>query len=86
MALLESKVKRGEATVSADVKQLEDLVRELTPEARSELRDFAEFLWHRQKRVPKHGLRQDWAGALREQREQYTSVELQHKAVEWRGD
>jgi len=40
----------------------------------------------------KHGrrtdrpLRQDWAGALREQREEYTSLELQRKAVDWRGD
>jgi hypothetical protein len=62
--------------VSADVKRLEDLVWKSTPQACSELRDFAEFLWQRQKRAPKHGLRQDWAGALREQREQYTSVEL----------
>ena len=29
-------------------------------------------------------LRQNWAGALREYREQYTSLELQKKALEWR--
>jgi len=27
-------------------------------------------------------LRQDWAGALRDQREQYTSLELQRKALD----
>ncbi len=36
---------------------------------------------HRQKRgTPRF----DWAGALKELREQYTSVELQHKIAEWR--
>lgn len=30
-------------------------------------------------------LRQDWAGALREYKNQYTSLELQKKALEWRG-
>ena len=72
--------------MSAELKPLEELVKELTPQARLELRDFAEFLWHKQKRATKHDLRQDWAGALRDQREQYTSVELQHKANERRGD
>lgn len=31
-------------------------------------------------------LRQTWAGALRDYREQYSSLELQKKALEWRGD
>jgi hypothetical protein len=31
-------------------------------------------------------LRQDWAGALKDLREQYTSLELQKKALEWRDD
>jgi hypothetical protein len=36
----------------------------------------------------KHGkkLRQDWAGALRDFRDQYTSLELQKKSLDWRGD
>jgi len=51
-----------------------------------EVRDFVEFLLER--RVCKRGrkLRQDWAGALRKYRDQYTSLELQKKALEWRGD
>jgi hypothetical protein len=32
----------------------------------------------------KSKLRQNWAGALREYREQYTSLDLQKKALEWR--
>ena len=37
-------------------------------------------------RKPRKKLRQTWAGALRDYREQYTSLELQKKALEWRGD
>lgn len=31
-------------------------------------------------------LKQNWAGGLSKYREQYTSLELQKKALEWRGD
>jgi hypothetical protein len=31
-------------------------------------------------------LRQNWAGALKEYKDQYTSLELQKKALDWRGD
>ena len=72
--------------MSIEMKPLEELVKELTPQARLELRDFAEFLWHKQKRTPKQGLRQDWAGALHDQREQYTSMELQENVIKWRSD
>ena len=48
--------------------------------------DFVEFLLEKRARKPGQKLRQDWAGALRDYRGQYTSVELQEKALEWRGD
>jgi hypothetical protein len=41
-------------------------------------------LWHKQQHPTEQGLRQDWAGALRDQREQYTALELQSKASDWR--
>ena len=64
---------------------LQELIAQLPPELQEEVRDFAEFLL--EKRVKKTGrkLRQDWAGALRDYRDQYTSLELQKKALEWRG-
>lgn len=40
--------------------------------------------WQRVKRAKK--LRQDWAGALSDVRDQYTSLELQKKSLDWRGD
>jgi hypothetical protein len=69
--------------VDTAAKSLEELVRELSPDMAAEVRDFIEFLLSKQKRHAGRALRQDWAGALRDYREQYTSVELQHKASEW---
>jgi hypothetical protein len=31
-------------------------------------------------------LRQNWAGALRDLKKEYTSLDLQKKALEWRGE
>ena len=67
------------------MKTLEELIRELPPDLEREVRDYVEFLLA--KRKPKSGkLRQDWAGALKDYRNQYTSLDLQKKALEWRGD
>jgi hypothetical protein len=65
---------------------LDDLIKALPPELQREVEDFARFLLEKGAREPGVRLRQDWAGALREFRDQYTSLELQRKAVEWRGD
>ena len=65
---------------------LKELIEKLPPELQEEVREYAEFL--HEKRAKKFGrkLRQDWAGALKEYRDQYTSLELQKKALGWRGD
>lgn len=65
---------------------IEDLIRQLPPDLQQEVIDFAKLLMER--REPKLGrrLRQDWAGALRDYREQYTALDLQRRALEWRGD
>ncbi len=67
-------------------KPLEELVKELPLECRDEVRDFVEFLLEKRRRKPGGKLRQDWAGVLRDYRDQYTSLELQKKALEWRGE
>lgn len=72
--------------MSATTKPLEELVQELPPDLRAEVRDFAEFLLERRDRRTGTTLRQDWAGALRDFRQQYTSMELQRQALGWRGD
>ncbi len=70
------------------MKTLEEKIRELPPELRKEVEDFVEFLWEKrmQARRGTRKLRQDWAGALEEYCKQYTSLELQKSALEWRGD
>jgi len=65
---------------------LKEMIDKLPPELQSEVRDFVEFLVEKRKRKYGRKLRQDWAGALRDYREQYTALELQKKALEWRGD
>ncbi|MCS6963947.1 DUF2281 domain-containing protein [Thermoflexus sp.] len=68
------------------MRRLEDLIRQLPPELQEEVADFAQFLLEKRARKRGRPLRQDWAGALREYRDQYTALELQKKALEWRGD
>lgn len=72
--------------MSTEVKPLDELVKELSPILQAEVRDFVEFLLEKQKRKDPGPIDQQWAGGLREFRDQYTSLELQKKALEWRGD
>jgi hypothetical protein len=68
-----------------DTRPLSEMVDDLSPDLQSEVRQFVEFLrWRR--RQPRRRLKQDWAGALRDLRDQYTSLDLQRLSVEWRGD
>lgn len=66
--------------------RIEEMLRELPSELQQEVLDFVEFLIEKRARKSGRKLRQDWAGALREYRDQYTSLELQKRALEWRGD
>lgn len=68
------------------MKTLEELVRELPPHLQEEVRDFARFLAETKVRPKRKHLRMDWAGGLREYRDQFTSLQLQKKALEWWGD
>ena len=63
---------------------LEELIEKLPPELQEEVRDFVEFLLEKRARRPKRKPKFDWAGALRDLRDRYSSVELQHKIAEWR--
>jgi hypothetical protein len=72
--------------MSTQWKPLEELVKELPADSQAEVRDFVEFLLQKQKRKPAQKLRQNWAGALADYASEYTSLELQKKALDWRGD
>jgi hypothetical protein len=62
---------------------LPELVQSLSLEMQQEVQDFIEFLLEKQARRPKGPFKLDWRGALRDLRDQYTSVELQHKITDW---
>jgi len=64
----------------------EELVKELPPDLRQEVQDFARYLLKTKVRPRRSKMRLTWAGGLKEFRDQYTSLELQKKALEWRGD
>lgn len=65
---------------------LKELIEKLPPNLQEEVRDYMEFLIEKKLEKAKGRLRLDWAGGLREYRDQYTSLELQKKALEWWGD
>ena len=68
------------------MKSLEELVKELPPQLQNEVREYAQYLVDTKVKPKRKYLRMDWAGGLKEFRGQYTSLELQKKALEWRGD
>ena len=65
---------------------LNEIINQLPPQLQEVVKEFAEFLLEKRGKKPGRKLRQDWAGALKDYRDQYTSLELQKKALEWRGD
>jgi hypothetical protein len=62
---------------------LEELIKELPPELHQEAEDFISFLIDKRTKKPKGDLKLDWIGALEDMSDQYSSVELQHKILDW---
>ena len=72
-----------------DTREIEKRIKELPNHLLPEVIDYIEFL------ISKHGSEQnrsdaskkfrfDWAGGLAELKDQYSSVELQHRSLDWR--
>lgn len=66
------------------MQSLQELIEQLPPELQQEVQDFVEFLLEKRVERPKRKPKFDWAGALKDLRDRYTSVKLQHKIAEWR--
>lgn len=66
------------------MRPIEELLKELPPHLQQEVEDFIEFLLKKRTKQPRGAPSFEWAGALRDLRDQYTSVDLQHKIAEWR--
>ena len=65
------------------MQNIEDKIRQLPPELQKEIED---FLWEKKKALGESQLKLDWRGELRELRDKYTSVDLQHKVLHWWGE
>lgn len=63
---------------------LEEMVKKLPAELQQEAKDYIQFLLEKRSKSQKKKPQLKWVGALRELRTQYTSVELQHKIMQWR--
>ena len=68
------------------MKSIDERIKNLPPALKKEVEEFVNSLLKKRRKKKGKKLRQDWAGALRDYRDQYTSLELQKKALEWRGD
>jgi galactose-1-phosphate uridylyltransferase len=68
------------------MQDLLEIIKKLPPDLQKEVEDFANYLVGKKTWKQGRKLRQDWAGALKDYRNQYTSLDLQKKALEWRGD
>jgi hypothetical protein len=62
-----------------------ELFQKLPDDLRREVMDYMEFLLEKRARKKRGQLNLIWKGALKELRDEYTSVELQHKVLEWWG-
>jgi len=60
-------------------KSIDEMVKELAPGQQAEVRDFVEFLLAKRRSSPRRKPQFDWAGALKDMRDDYTSVDLQHE-------
>jgi len=65
---------------------LEEKIKNLPQDLHKEVEDYVDLLLVRAKKKTGKKLKLNWAGGLKEYRDGYTSVELQHKILEWRGD
>lgn len=63
---------------------IEQKLKQLPPNLYEEVIDFIDFLITKKVSKRKKKPKLDWIGGLKEYRNQYTSIELQKKALEWR--
>jgi len=68
------------------VGRIDEMVRQLPPELQQEVEDFVRSLLEKRAKRSRSRPRFGWAGALKDLKEQYTSVQLQHRIAERRVD
>ncbi|MEI2762888.1 DUF2281 domain-containing protein [Methanothrix soehngenii] len=68
------------------MEQIRELMAKLSSQHQQEVLDFAQYLAEKKSRPKRKKLRFDWAGGLAKFKENYTSLELQKKSLDWWGD
>jgi hypothetical protein len=68
------------------VEEAVELMKGLPDELQAEVVDFVRFLKESKPRPKRTSFRLDWAGAGRHLKDKFTSVELQHKVLDWWSD
>ncbi|MBR1369262.1 hypothetical protein RJ53_07035 [Methanocalculus chunghsingensis] len=66
--------------------EIEEMIQELSPDNKKEVKDFIAFLLRKQKAGDGKPLRLSWAGALSRYRDTYTALELQEQSLSWRSE
>ncbi len=73
-----------------NINEIENRIKKLPDHLIPEVVDYIEFLTNKygekasDKQEKQNKFKFDWEGGLSELKDQYTAVELQHKASEWR--
>ncbi len=65
---------------------LEEKIQKLPPERQQEVEAIVDGFLQQPEPVAHPQFKFDWEGSIKDLRDTYTSVELQHKALEWWGD
>jgi hypothetical protein len=68
------------------MQSIKQKIDQLPPEYQQEVNDFIDFLLEKRLKVKAKKPAFTWAGALKEYKDKYTSVELQHKISKLRAE
>jgi len=79
--VVDARAARG---VKGENMSLQEMIEILPPDLQKQVYDFVERLLQERSRKPRHSPQFAWAGALKELRTEYTSVQLQHQISDWR--
>ena len=60
-----------------------DKINNLPPDLQKEVENFVECLVHQSMITPRQKPSFSWAGSLKDLKQKYTSVDLQHKISDW---
>ena len=66
------------------MRSLEEKIKNLPPGYRQEVEDFVEFILEKRLKKKREKPKFNWAGAAKDLRDKYSSVELQHKILDLR--